>query len=133
MYSEDTLFHLSPLGQSGVVVIALGLAAATLWGTWRLTRHWRWPVRLLAAMGMVVIYEWLHPQVFYLWYLVVIDGLPLQWVIGALPDPSSGWRVLAFEERASLSAHGRGVLGWMCILLALARPCARDIRYRSVL
>lgn len=119
MYAEDTFFHLSLVGRIGLVVISGAMAAIALWATWRLTRSIRWPARVLAALGMFCVFEWLAPQAHYLWYTQVIDGLPLQWVIGAWPDPSAVWRVMGFQEPASLSAHGRAGLGWALVAIAV--------------
>lgn len=119
MYDGDTFFHLSLTGRIGLVLISAMMEALALWGCWRLTRWARWPSRLLGALGIYVVFEWLAPQVHYLWYMMVIDGLPLQWVIGPLPRPGVVWEIMGFQAPASLSAHARAVLGWACVLTAL--------------
>ena len=130
MYENDTFFHLSLTGQIGLVVISILLGAITLWGTWWLTRHRRIVTRTLAALGVVTVFEWLAPQIHYLWYMAVIDGLPLQWVIPAYPRPVSAWEVLGFQLPASLSAHGRAALGWAIVAVALAAPWIRRPKSR---
>ena len=125
MYEADTFWQLSPVGRMGLVMISGGMAALTLWGCLRLTRSRRWVTRLLAGLGCVAVFEWLAPQVHYLWYMQVIDGLPLQWVIERYPDPASVWRVLVFEGPASLSSHSRGALAWAVLAVAIVAPLTK--------
>ncbi|MFK7941780.1 MAG: hypothetical protein AB8B85_02520 [Paracoccaceae bacterium] len=122
MYAEDTFFHLSPMGRIGLVVISGAMAALCLWGVWILTRRIGLPARVLAGLGAFCVFEWLAPQIHYLWYIQVIDGLPLQWVIGAWPDPSAVWRIMGFQEASSLSTHGRAAMGWTLLGTAIAAP-----------
>ncbi|MEM1298634.1 MAG: hypothetical protein AAGH68_05080 [Pseudomonadota bacterium] len=129
MYADDTFFHLSFVGRVGLVAISGAMGALAMWGTWRLTRNIRWPARILAALGMFCVFEWLAPQVHYLWYRQVIDGLPSQWVIGPWPDPSAVWRVMGLQEPASLSVHGRATLGWSLLLIAIfGKPRAPGVQ-----
>ena len=128
MYTNDTFFHLSLVGQIGLIAISLALASITLLGTWVLTRRRGLVTRALAALGVVTVFEWIAPQIHYLWYLVVIDGLPLQWVIPAYPQPASAWQVLGFQLPASLSAHGRAALGWLIIATAIVAPWLKPQR-----
>ena len=130
VYADDTFFHLSLVGQVGLVLISLLLAAITLAGTWALTRRRGLVTRVLASLGVVVVFEWLAPQIHYLWYLVVIDGLPLQWVVPLYPQPAAAWQVLGFQLPESLSAHSRAALGWLVIATALAAPWIRQPRSR---
>ncbi len=119
MYADDTFFQLSLTGRIGLLLISGGLGALTLWACHVLTRRVRWPLRLLGALGVFVVFEWLAPQIHYLWYRAVIDGLPLQWVIGPWPDTGAAWRVLFLQEAPGLSAHARALLGWACVAVAL--------------
>ena len=128
MYANDTFFHLNLIGQVGLVLISLVLVAITLIGTWLLTRRRGLVTRVLAGLGVVVVFEWLAPQVHYLWYMAVIDGLPLQWVIPAYPRPAAAWQVLGLQLPPSLSAHGRAALGWMVLMTALVSPWIRPPR-----
>ncbi|MEM0988776.1 MAG: hypothetical protein AAGK00_07830 [Pseudomonadota bacterium] len=120
MCQDDTFFQLSLLAQAGVLVLAVAMAVAVSWAAWRLGRRANWPTRLLVALGAFLIFEWLSPQVFYLWYRVHIPDLPLQWVIGPWPRPGAAVEVLLFQTPGSLSAHGRAGLGWALILALLA-------------
>lgn len=131
MYAEDTFFHLSLTGRVGLVVISGAMGALCLWGAWALGRRARWPARVLAGLGIFCVFEWLAPQVHYLWYRQVIDGLPLQWVIGRWPDPSAVWRVMGFQTPPSLSAHGRAGLGWTVLVVAIAAPWIQGFRIQG--
>lgn len=118
MYESDTFFHLSMTGRIGLVLLSSLMGLATLWSAWRLSRGTRFVIRLLIGLGAFAVFDWLAPQAHYLWYRQVIEGLPLQWVIAPWPDIAASVDVLAFQAGASLSAHTRAALGWLCILAA---------------
>ncbi|MEM8658818.1 MAG: hypothetical protein AAGF22_12060, partial [Pseudomonadota bacterium] len=58
------------------------------------------------------------PQIYYEYYRLVLDGLPAQWVI-RLPDPAWLLRLVTFQDRATLSDHGKGLLFWLLVLFAV--------------
>jgi len=122
MYVEDSFFTLSIVGRWGLVLISLLLGGATLALLWRLIRERSILLRLLLAGALFAIFVWLTPQVYYLYYLVLIDGLSWQIVVAGPPSPFDLMRQLLFQDRANLSYHSRGVLGWTLILLALVQP-----------
>ncbi|MEM0948800.1 MAG: hypothetical protein AAGK37_15475 [Pseudomonadota bacterium] len=119
LYAGDSLFTLTPLQVAGVVALAALLAALALSASWRMMRGRRWPVRLALAALAFWLFEWLAPQVFYTYYRVIIPSLPAQWVIGWLPGPAALGELLTFQGQTSLSAHSRGVLGWLLVASAL--------------
>ena len=125
MYADDTFFQLVLIGRVGLVAISVAMGMLAIWGTWALTRRARLPARILAALGFFCVFEWLTPQVHYLWYVLVIDGLPLQWVIAPWPDPGVVWRVMGFQGTPDLSNHGRAALGWALLLVGLTAPWLR--------
>ncbi|KIT14229.1 hypothetical protein [Jannaschia aquimarina] len=118
-YARDSLFTLEAWQIAGVLAVA-GLLAA-IWVGLALRTSGPWPVRLAFGAGLAWSFEWLSPQVFYLYYLAVLEGLPLQWVIGWPPAPARMLELLTFGEAESLSGLGRGLLGWVVILLSLWR------------
>ena len=123
LYASDTFFHLSLTGRVGLVVISGAMAVLSLWAAWAASRSQTLPVRPVIGIAIFCAFEWLAPQVHYLWYRQVIDGLPLQWVIDPWPRVlEAPWRVMGFQEPASLSAHSRGALGWALLLVALIAP-----------
>ncbi|MEO0820358.1 MAG: hypothetical protein AAF074_08025, partial [Pseudomonadota bacterium] len=66
----------------------------------------------LLGLALWWAFLWLSPQVYYTYYRAIIPGLPLQVVIRSPPTPGDALGLLTFTGEDSLSAHGRGVLGW---------------------
>ncbi len=120
-YGEDSFFTLGWGGRIGVVAISLILLGLCLWvcyaATGGLGRVWR----VLIALAVFWLFVWLSPQVYYMFYLLIFDGLPLQWVIGAPPGADAVLRLMTFTERVTLSEHGKGVMGWAMVMAALLR------------
>ena len=75
--------------------------------------------RLGAAYLGFWLFVWLSPQVYYQYYRLIFDGLPVQWVVGR-PELGEAMRLLTFTGPANLSAHGQGVLGWAMLCVAFA-------------
>ncbi|CTQ48944.1 hypothetical protein [Jannaschia donghaensis] len=73
------------------------------------------------AIGVFWAFIWLSPQVYYLYYQMIFDGLPWQMVVKDPPGPVRIVHLLTFQAEGTLSAHGKGVLGWGLIGLALWR------------
>jgi len=119
MYDGDSFFTLSDAGQTGLVILSGGLAVGMLALTWALARRRRLPVRLLIWATLFAGFEWLAPQVYYIYYLTIIDGLPMQWVVGAFPDLREAAMTALFQSGASISAHSRGGLGLLMLGAAL--------------
>lgn len=117
-YTGDSFFTLSPSGQAGLMLLSAALAVAMIALARRLPGPR--PVRTLTALAAFAAFVWLSPQVYYTYYRAIIPGLPAQWVIQTL-DPGETIRLLTFRDGTSLSAHGRGVLGWAMIAAALIR------------
>ncbi len=76
-------------------------------------------VRCLLALVLFWLFVWLSPQIYYWYYLLIFDGLPVQSVIGTPPTPFDLIRLIGFSDRHDLSHHGQGVLGWALVLTAL--------------
>ena len=135
MYAEDSFFTLSLAGRVGLVALSTGLAAA-LFALARLSFRLVDGVppvkRLLARFGISTglfwAFVWLSPQVYYLYYQVIFDGLPWQIVIHNPPSLGTLIDLLAFIADKALSDHAKGVLGWCLGLYALlgARATARS-------
>lgn len=123
MYAEDSLFTLSAAGQAGVLAITMGLSLGLLWAVYRLTRGRPVAVRLVVPILLFVLFVSLSPQVYYLYYRRIFEGLPQQWVT-RWPDPGGLLALVAFQAKASLSDHGKGLLFWAMICVSLA-PLAR--------
>ncbi|MCJ8310009.1 MAG: hypothetical protein HRU27_02925 [Rhizobiaceae bacterium] len=122
LYADDSFFTLTVYGRWGLVVISTLLAGIALWVLWKLTARRSLPVRLLIALGVFIAFEWLAPQLYYLYYLQILENLPWQWVIGLSPPLGDLWDLLIFRERNNLSHHSRAALGWLMLVIALIRP-----------
>ena len=111
MYQGDSFFTLSTGGQIGLAVLSVVLSIAMLLLLRRLVRG-RSPIgRIAIAALLFFLFVWLSPQAYYTYYRMIIPGLPLQWVIH-WPDVVEPFALLIFSAGDSLSAHGRGILGW---------------------
>ncbi|WP_299723093.1 hypothetical protein [uncultured Tateyamaria sp.] len=132
MYSQDSFFDLSAIGQVGLAALSLTLFVLTVTLAHLLLRRRPVWLRLLGAAAIFWAFVWLSPQIYYMYYRVLIPDLPLQWVIKVPPVGAQRlFELLTFQWRANLSAHSQGVLGW-CVLLApflrwpRATPAPRD-------
>jgi hypothetical protein len=113
-YTEDSFHTLTGMEQLGLVGLTLVLSIGLLALGGRL-RGVVWAFILF--WGFV----WLSPQVYYLYYQVIFDGLPWQIVVKTPPGPGRILNLLTFQGAGTLSDHGKGVLGWGLIGMALWR------------
>ena len=79
MYESDSFFTLSVGGQIGLALLSLWLSVLVLWALWRGTRGLPRLSRLGAAYLGFWLFVWLSPQVYYQYYRLIFDGLPVQW------------------------------------------------------
>jgi len=112
------------MGRAGLIILSLVLAALTALAFVKYTCHMPRPARLLLALLFLWVFVWLSPQVYYLYYMMLIDGLPLQNIMQLPPGPSEIVRLLSFGGKASLAHHSQGLLGWVLILLSFLRGSA---------
>ena len=119
MYAEDSFHSLSLAGRIGLVALSLGLAGLLVFASWRLAPRLGPAAGVAFAALLFFLFVWLSPQVYYFYYMTLFDGLPWQAVIKAPPSPVKLLKLLAFQEEATLSAHGKGLLAW-CMLLTAA-------------
>ncbi|MDW3180464.1 hypothetical protein [Roseobacter sp.] len=119
IYAQDSFFTLSFVGQVGLVLVSVMLAAGTVFLAWRLSRVRSLILRACVAVVLFGAFVWISPQVYYGYYLLIFDGLPLQWVIQDPPSPLFLVKLLAFSVKSDLSHHGQGLLGWLCLGAAL--------------
>jgi hypothetical protein len=120
MYRDDSFFTLGLLEAAGLLAVTALLVLTMLALARRLCRG-RPVRRLLAATGLFWVFLWLSPQVYYAYYQIIFDGLPVQIVIGWPPGAETVLRRLAFAGPATLAAHGQGVLGWVLVVGAVRR------------
>ena len=134
MYVGDPFFSPTMAGRTGLIVLSLVLAASVVAVFIRSVSPLPTLVRLLLALLVFWAFVWLSPQVYYLYYLMLFDGLPLQIVVQTPPGPSELAGLLSFTGIASLARHSQGVLGWALILLSfLSGPVNLRERFRSFL
>ncbi|MEP3279095.1 MAG: hypothetical protein ABJN26_24300 [Stappiaceae bacterium] len=122
MYSEDSFHTLSSGGQIGLLCLSLSLTILVLIAAWRLMRGRPLSVRIAIAIVLFLLFVWLSPQVYYTYYLIIFEGLPLQIVVRSPPGPWQLANLMFFQDGTNLSAHGKGLLGWLLLLLAALRP-----------
>ena len=120
MYRDDSFFTLGLLEAAGLLVVTALLVLGVLALARRLRRG-RPGRRLVAAAGLFWVFLWLSPQVYYVYYQLIFEGLPVQIVIGWPPGAEPVLRRLAFAGPATLAAHGQGVLGWVLVVGAVRR------------
>jgi len=121
MYREDSLFTLAPIEQAGVVALSTTMAVLLILGLRRLLRGRGLGWRVLLGCAGFWLFVWLSPQIYYTYYRAIIPGLPAQ-IVTSWPDLLSVWQLLSFTDKATLSDHGKGVLGWLCLAASLLPP-----------
>lgn len=135
-YNGDSFHALDVPAGLGLALVSLVMAIAvfTLALAKTLALHraaTRWNLSAAAArasadLGASLLlfygFVWFSPQLYYLYYLAVLDGLPWQWVVKSVLDPHDAWNLLRIGPGGSLSEHLQGLLGRMLMLLALAAP-----------
>ncbi len=114
MYRDDSFFTLGLLEAAGLLAVTALLVLGVLALARRLCRGRLWR-RLLWAAGLFWAFLWLSPQVYYAYYQLIFEGLPVQIVIGWPPGAETVLRRLSFAGPATLAAHGQGVLGWVLV------------------
>ena len=123
MYESDSFFSLTVAGQAGLVGVSAVLATLTIWGLVTCARRLPLVMRLPLALGLFWLFVWLSPQVYYLYFMVLTDALPLQNVVHSPPRLDNIAKLLGFVGKTSLAHHAQGLFGWLLILVSLViRP-----------
>nr|WHW29432.1 hypothetical protein [uncultured bacterium] len=128
MYEEDSFFTLTVPGQVGLAVLSVVMSFIALWICWRLSHRIGLLPRALIALGLFYAFVWLAPQVYYTYYVFLLDGLPWQVVVRQPPSPLHLLNLLLFREQHNLSFHSQGVLGWLLIIVAALSPKFQPLR-----
>ncbi|WP_282605757.1 hypothetical protein [Pelagibius sp. Alg239-R121] len=139
MYDGDSFHTLSSGGQIGLAAVSLLLSGATFIAAgylFRLVPDRGLPVQLSARIGVAVFamwsFIWLSPQLYYLYYQSIFDGLPWQIVIQNPPEFHAILGYFTFTGPATLSDHSKGILAWLLIAFAVARPLWQSRKQQSV-
>ncbi len=122
LYDGDSFFTLGFAGRAGLIALSVFLSVVTIRASRRIGRRRRIITRILIALAALYLFTWLSPQIYYAYYLMIFDGLPLQIVIQPPPSPGDVARLLTFQLNATLSDHGKGALGWLLIAASLIPP-----------
>mmetsp|Transcript_24008 Transcript_24008/g.44072 ORF Transcript_24008/g.44072 Transcript_24008/m.44072 type:complete len:132 (+) Transcript_24008:5493-5888(+) len=119
MYDGDSFYTLTIAGQIGLVLVSVVFAVLTLGLTRIMMLRRPLIIKIPLWFFLFICFVWASPQGYYMYYRLIFDGLPAQWVIGALPPPQQMISLLTFQHQATLSAHSVGVLGWAMLAVAL--------------
>lgn len=116
MYSQDSFFDLTLWGQLGLTCLSLFLFSFMVFISWAALRRRSIGARIFGALILFALFVWASPQIYYMYYRMIIPDLPIQWVIWNLREPFKALQMLVFQYRPNLSAHSQGVLGWVMLL-----------------
>ena len=119
MYEGDSFQTLSLTGRMGLVALSFALAAGTGWLVMRFGRNRARVLRVWLAMMAFWAFLWLSPQIYYFYYMILIEGLPWQSVIKHPPSLTDLLSLLSFTDAPSLSNHAKGILGWGLMLIGI--------------
>mgnify|MGYP001032706521 FL=1 len=114
MYEGDSFFILSAAGQAGLAglsaLLAVAAGAAVL--AFKTTVG-----RITSGLLVFWLFLWLTPQIYYLYYQIILDDLPWQIILGPPPSLDALLDWLLFRGPGTLSNHAKGVLGWALLAL----------------
>lgn len=133
LYAQDSLFTLGWPARIGLILLSVTLTLAVLRAAWALAGivPFFFPVPII-TVGLFWLFVWLSPQVYYLYYQMIFDGLPWQIVIKWPPPGLQDLGALAgFSGPRTLSAHGQGVLIWLILGVSAAASIRRQKFHRS--
>lgn len=121
MYQNDSFFDLSEWERVGLLCISAALTVLMiLLARWLLRGAPVW-VKLAGSLILFWIFVSASPQVYYMYYRMIIPDLPLQWVIWPPASVAEAARMLVFSGPQNLSAHGQGLLGWGLLIAPFLR------------
>lgn len=122
MYENDSFLTLSIAERIGLVCVTLVLSAFLIWLFWLTIKRLNIWIRPMLALVFLYVFIWLSPQIYYLYYLVIFDFLEFKNVIHPPFNPLTLLNLLTFTESGKLADHGKGVLGWILIILSFFMP-----------
>ena len=119
MYDGDSFYTLTMAGRIGLVCLSMAMATATIWLFLKTSRNFPRPVKIPIAIAFLWLFVWLSPQIYYFYYMLIFDFLEFKIIPGLPPGPIEIFRLLTFSDDFNFSKHGKGILGWAMILMAL--------------
>jgi len=120
-YAQDSFFTLGLGGRAGLLALSAVLMILSALLVWRLVSGLGRVWRVCVALGVFWAFLWLSPQIYYAYYWLIFEDLPVQLVLGAPPGPAEVLRLVSFTDRVSLAHHSQGVFAWLLVVLALMR------------
>lgn len=115
----DSFFTLTLLERIGLVTLSLAMLLSFAAVSCMIFRRFGGIVGVFVVGLLYWAFLWGAPQIYYLYYLAIFDGLPWQWVLG---DPPALGKLVMFQERATLSAISQGAGFW--VVLGVGLGCA---------
>jgi hypothetical protein len=110
----DSFFTLNMFERIGLIVLSLAIIVGAAWSVFILGKRVGFFLIPLVALVYWVLIS-LAPQIYYLYYIAIFDGLPWQWVAQLVPIQRLA-DLARFQARANLSELCQGFGFW--ILLA---------------
>jgi hypothetical protein len=117
LYSGDSFFTLTQGQQIGLGMLSIILAFLVILIYFQIVKGRRFLSRFMLAFGFLFLFIWLSPQVYYAYYQIIFENLPVQIVIQYPPSPQELLQTLFFQE-SNLSGHSKAVLGWIMIAIS---------------
>lgn len=112
-FAADSFFTLGLLERVGLVALSLAMLGAVACGVFALGK--RAGFALIPLVGIVYwLFIWLAPQVYYLYYIAIFDGLPMQWV-ATMPSLTRLADLAFFQARETLSEISQGIGFWVLL------------------
>ena len=126
MYEYDSFFTLSVMGQVGLTVLSIGLGILLVGLVRWMVQDRPMALRLVSAVLALWLFIWLSPQIYYLYYMLLFDGLVFKSVLSSPPSLAKLFEVLFLRSDSTLSNHGKTLLGWILIISSLVRRTPRN-------
>ena len=121
MYSNGSIHTLTVVQQIGLSFISLTLLSMMIFLSLKLFKNKPMLVRIMVVIGFFYLFVWLSPQLYYAYYILIFEDLPIQHVIKAPPGVGPLVKILTLQNYTRLSDHSLAFLGWVLISLALLK------------
>lgn len=138
-FTDDSLFVLSPIEIIGLIVLTSLMAIVLLLININKTRYlhlwlnqtnnkilyshyWFIPFDLFLTIILFFLFWAIAPQIHYIYYQQIMDGLQNQWVIGGGIKVDRAIRFITLSEKNSIADHANGIALWLCMLCSSLYP-----------
>ena len=121
MCANDSIHTITVIQQIGLGFISLTLLSMMIFLSLKLFRNKPMIVRIMVAIGLFYLFVWLSPQLYYAYYILIFEDLPIQLVIKAPPGIWPLVKILTLQNNTRLSDHSLAFLDWVLISLALLK------------